>query len=123
MKEEEPLTTCAFVGLAYRVAQMLGLHHDPSRFSSLSEVVCETRRRLWCGIVYIDVSVGVAAGLPPMIDLSTCDVRPVSEMSEELIGVPQKGNNEVSVTSILFSGKIRDICESPFSLLFLTKTR
>lgn len=65
MKAEEPLTTCAFVGLAYRVSQMLGLHHDPSRFSSLSKVVCETRRRLWWVIVHIDVSVGLAAGLPP----------------------------------------------------------
>lgn len=113
MKEEEPLTTCAFVGLAYRVAQMLGLHHDPSRFTSLSKVVQETRRRLWWVIVTVDVSVGVAAGLPPMIDLSTCDVRLVSEMSEEVSDVPEGNfgtNREVSVTGLWFSGKIKDIC-------------
>ncbi|CZR58198.1 uncharacterized protein PAC_08089 [Phialocephala subalpina] len=112
MKEEEPLTTCAFVGLAYRVAQMLGLHHDPSRFSSLSKVVQETRRRLWWIIVIVDVSVGVAAGLPPMIDLGSCDVRGVSEGSEELFDVPQKNlgpDKEISATGILIAGKIRDI--------------
>ncbi|KUJ15253.1 uncharacterized protein LY89DRAFT_719842 [Mollisia scopiformis] len=112
MKEEEPLTTCAFVGLAYRVAQMLGLHHDPSRFSSLSRVVCETRRRVWWVIVHVDVAVGLAAGLPPLIDLSTCDVWPVSELSEELFDIPpgNLGSNlEVSVTSVCFAGRIRDI--------------
>ncbi|KAF8849401.1 hypothetical protein BDZ45DRAFT_810000 [Acephala macrosclerotiorum] len=112
MKEEEPLTTCAFVGLAYRVSQMLGMHHDPSRFSSLSKVVQETRRRLWWIIVTVDVSVGVAAGLPPMIDLSTCDVRQVSDMSEEVFDVPEGNfgrNQEVSVPGFWFSGTIKDI--------------
>lgn len=112
MKEEEPLTTCAFVGLAYRVSQMLGLHHDPSHFSSLSKVVCETRRRLWWTIVKADVGVALAAGLPPMIDLSTCDVKAVSEVSEELFDAPEGSLGKIkedSVAGLLFSGEILDI--------------
>lgn len=58
MKVEEPLTTCAFIGLAYRVAQMLGLHRDPSHFSSLGPIVAEVRRRVWWLLVHIDISVG-----------------------------------------------------------------
>lgn len=58
MRVEEPLTTCAFIGLAYRVAQMLGLHRDPSHFSSLPPIVAEVRRRVWWLLVNIDISVG-----------------------------------------------------------------
>lgn len=86
MRVEEPLTTCAFIGLAYRVAQMLGLHRDPSHFSSLQPTVAEVRRRVWWLLIHIDIAVGIAAGLPPMIDFSSCDVRQPSELKEELIG-------------------------------------
>jgi hypothetical protein len=67
MRVEEPLTTCSFMGVAYRVAQMLGLHRDPSHFSSLKPVVAEVRRRVWWFLIYVDVVIGVAAGLPPMV--------------------------------------------------------
>jgi hypothetical protein len=86
MRMEEPLTTCAFVGVAYRVAQMLGLHRDPSHFSSVQPIVAEVRRRAWWLLIHIDIIVGIAAGLPPMIDFSSSDVRLPSELKEELIG-------------------------------------
>ena len=122
MRVEEPLTTCAFVGLAYRVAQMLGLHRDPSHFSSLQPVVAEVRRRLWWQLVHTDVAVGHAAGLPPMIDISLCDVRQVRELKEELIGTregleyeAQRGkasssaspSTYFSTSSILLRGKFQ----------------
>jgi hypothetical protein len=41
---------------------------------------------VWWFLIHIDIAVGLAAGLPPMIDLSLCDVKQVSELKEELVG-------------------------------------
>ena len=51
-KEEEPLTTSLYVGLALRVAQTMGLHRDPSHFN-IEPAEAETRRRVWWHIVYL----------------------------------------------------------------------
>lgn len=114
MRFEEPLTTCAFIGLSYRVAQMIGLHRDPSNFSSIQPIMAEVRRRVWWFLLHIDVTVALAAGLPPMIDLATSDVRPVSEVKEELIGTP--GALEYEAQLRQYSGHIdRSGSESMFS--------
>ncbi|KAK3678336.1 hypothetical protein LTR78_001633 [Recurvomyces mirabilis] len=86
MREEEPLTCVAFVGLALRVATMLGLHKDPSRFGSMNPIECEVRRRVWWQLVHIDVLVAIASGLPPMVDLKAWDVKDISELKEEHFG-------------------------------------
>ncbi|KAL9072746.1 MAG: hypothetical protein Q9157_004986 [Trypethelium eluteriae] len=86
MRDEEPLSCVAFVGLALRVAQALGLHKDPSHFRSLSLTNRETRRRVWWHIVHIDVLIATASGLPPLVDTASWDVRPLSELKDEYIG-------------------------------------
>lgn len=88
MREEEPLSCIAFVGLSLRVANMLGLHKDPKHFPQFDLVEGEVRRRVWWQLVHIDVCVAVAAGLPPLIDLQSWDVQPLSEVKDELIGTP-----------------------------------
>lgn len=71
MREEEPLSSVAFVGLSLRVANILGLHKDPKHFAQLSEVEGEVRRRVWWQLVHIDVCLAVAVGLPPLIDVQS----------------------------------------------------
>jgi hypothetical protein len=88
MREEEPLTCVAFVGLALRVATMLGLHKDPSHFSNIDPIECEIRRRVWWHLVHIDVLVAIASGLPPIVDLDTWDVQGISELKEDYFGTP-----------------------------------
>ena len=131
MREEEPLTCVAFVGLALRVATMLGLHKDPSHFSGMSPIECEIRRRVWWQLVHIDVLVAIASGLPPMVDLKAWDVQDISELKEEFFGTqvgmeytqavqsarrepdtaadPRDPNNAsmVSTIGILVAGKLR----------------
>ncbi|KAF2167530.1 hypothetical protein M409DRAFT_22337 [Zasmidium cellare ATCC 36951] len=97
MREEEPLVCVAFVGLALRVAHMLGLHKDPSNFPSIEPTEAETRRRVWWHLVHIDVSLAIAAGLPPLVDLDASDVSGISELRDELIGSPEGAKYELGI--------------------------
>lgn len=105
-REEEPLTCVALVGLALRAANMLGLHRDPSHFEDIDEIEAEVRRRVWWHIVRVDVLLAIAAGLPPLIDLHSWDVRAMSELKDEYIGV-----------------KIGEIRVAPFASMVLTSDR
>jgi hypothetical protein len=89
IREEEPLTSCSFVGMAMRVAQSMGLHRDGSLFG-LSEVDCEVRRRVWWHIVYLDVQGAIATGLPPLggSGEDLYDTKMISELKDEFIGGP-----------------------------------
>lgn len=89
IREEEPLTSCSFVGMAMRVAQSMGLHRDGSLFG-LNEVECEIRRRVWWHIVYLDVQGAIATGLPPLggSGEDLYDTKMVSELKDEFIGNP-----------------------------------
>ncbi|KAL4807207.1 fungal-specific transcription factor domain-containing protein [Aspergillus unguis] len=91
MREEEPLATCSFIGVAVRVAQMLGLHKDAMHFSSNTpmQIMAEVRRRVWWHIFALDVLVATAAGLPPLIDHDSFDVALPSGVREELWDKPQ----------------------------------
>ena len=98
MREEEPLTSIAFVGLSLRVANILGLHKDPRHFPQLSRIEGEVRRRIWWQLVHIDVCLAVAAGLPPLIELQSWDVQPISELKDELIGTDEGTQYENDTT-------------------------
>ncbi|TKA67222.1 hypothetical protein B0A55_08777 [Friedmanniomyces simplex] len=130
-REEEPLSCVAFVGVALRVATMLGLHKDPSHFPSVNAIEAEVRRRVWWHLVHIDVLVAAASGLPPMVDLDCWDVRGISELKEEHFGTsagrtyeelvktrkrPHDGiadprgsvhNSLISTIGVLVAGKLR----------------
>ena len=72
-----------------RIAQMLGLNKDPSHFLHISPVTAEIRRRLWWHVLFQDSMIALAAGLPPLIDDSSWDVKPVSEAKDHLIGTSE----------------------------------
>jgi hypothetical protein len=87
MREEEPLATCSFVGVAVRIAQMLGLHKDPLAYSTMiSPLAAEIRRRVWWHVFHVDVIIAMASGLPPLITKGSWNTSIVSELREEHIG-------------------------------------
>ena len=65
---------------------MLGLNKDPSHFPAIPPIIAETRRRVWWHLFFIDISVSIAAGLPPWIENAYWDVRTISEVKDHLIG-------------------------------------
>lgn len=90
----------AFVGLMLRVANVLGLHRDPSHFGSdITPIEAETRRRVWWQVVHVDVLVAMAAGVPPLIELNSWDVKGISELKEEFIGTEVGTRYEMAVKS------------------------
>ena len=97
-REEEPLTSSLFVGLALRVAQMLGLHRDPTLFAFEPWEV-ETRRRLWWNIVSADILIAISSGLPPIVDEQYSDVKMVSEIKDMTLGTPEGIAYEEAVRS------------------------
>ncbi|KAK8210140.1 hypothetical protein M8818_003627 [Zalaria obscura] len=97
MRAEEPLTSVAFTGLALRVAHMLGLHKDPSHFPDITAIEAEERRRSWWHLLHTDMGVAVLAGLLPSIANGSWDVKPISELDDELIGTQEGIEYEVSV--------------------------
>jgi hypothetical protein len=97
-KEEEPLTSSLFVGMALRVAQMLGLHREPTLFNFEPWEV-ESRRRLWWHVVMSDTMISVSSGLPPLITDGFWDVKMVSEVKDTLIETPEGIEYEAAVRS------------------------
>ncbi|CZR63089.1 uncharacterized protein PAC_12986 [Phialocephala subalpina] len=110
LREEQPLACCSFVGLAARVAQMLGIHKDPSCFPDLSPIDVQVRRQLWWNLVAIDAQVALAAGLPPIIDCTNCDVQMFNEIPEDEMSLDAQNlettSRRKSVMGLLVAGKV-----------------
>lgn len=125
-REEQPLTCCSFVGVAFRVAQMLGillhqyssatyhclmsdgylgLHKDPSRFHETSATEIQTRRQLWWNVITIDTQVAFASGLPPLIESGSYDVETVSELTDAFTSNEATDRHRKSILGIFINGK------------------
>ena len=126
----------AFIGLSFRVAQLLGLHKDPTHYK-FDPISAEVRRRIWWHVVHLDVSIAVASGLPPIIDLHCWDVQKPTELKDEYIGTAEgeqydksvatgmrfpdraddpedvNGSSMVSTGGILAGGKLSSTCKLP----------
>ena len=101
MRDEEPLTSLSFVGITVRVAQLLGLHRDPSSFDTpILPIAAEIRRRVWWHVFHVDVIVASAAGLPPLIDRGSFDVHRVSTMSEVNFANPDIRQSPSPITNV-----------------------
>lgn len=107
LREEQPLTCCSFIGVAARVAQMLGLHKEPTTFGHFSPVDVHVRRQVWWSIVSIDAQVAFASGLPPILDCRLYNVQPVSELSAASIrdDFEAHGNANKSILGIFIGGR------------------
>ena len=96
------------VGLAVRLAQMLGLNKDPSHFSTIDSATAENRRRIWWYLFYVDVNVAAAAGLPTLIVDQSWDVHPVSQVESHFQHTREA---PVSISGLYVVGKYRDAGE------------
>ena len=96
------------VGLAVRLAQMLGLNKDPSHFPTIDPATAETRRRIWWYLFYVDVNVAAAAGLPTLVEDQSWDVDPISEAESHL---PYAREAPASISGLYVVGKYRDAGE------------
>lgn len=68
------------VAMLIRVAQLMGLHRDPSNFKDQFDIeLAQSRRLLWWHLVYLDYIISMSQGLPPIVHRSENDVRLPSE--------------------------------------------
>ncbi|RMY82898.1 hypothetical protein D0862_11862 [Hortaea werneckii] len=101
LREEQPLQCCSLVGLGFRVAQMLGLHREPSRLEGVKAVDVQVRRHLWWTIVALDAQVALASGLPPMIESKLYQVNAIDERDEVDVASYQQGGQPPGRKTIL----------------------
>ncbi|KAK9481112.1 hypothetical protein V1514DRAFT_69342 [Lipomyces japonicus] len=60
------------VSVLTRVAQVMGLHRDPSRFKGVTAI--ELRRGIWWQLVFLDALASIVNGLPPVLNCTQADV-------------------------------------------------
>jgi hypothetical protein len=89
IREEESLSSCSFVAVAFRVCQAMGIHKDGKDFG-LDEVQTEERRRVWCHLMHLDVMTSILSGLPLIASSEMfSDTRMIRELRDEYIGKVQ----------------------------------
>lgn len=89
IREEESLSSCSFVAVAFRVCQAMGIHKDGTDFG-LGEIQTEERRRVWCHLMHLDVMTSILSGLPLIASSEMfSDTRMIRELQDEYIGKVQ----------------------------------
>ncbi|KFY34678.1 hypothetical protein V494_06559 [Pseudogymnoascus sp. VKM F-4513 (FW-928)] len=89
IREEESLSSCSFVAVAFRVCQAMGIHKDGTDFG-LDEIQTEERRRVWCHLMHLDVMTSILSGLPLIASSEMfSDTRMIQELRDEYIGKVQ----------------------------------
>jgi hypothetical protein len=89
IREEESLSSCSFVTVAFRVCQAMGLHKDGADFG-LDEVQIEERRRIWYHLMHLDVITSIVSGLPLVASSEMfSNTRMIRELRDEYIGKVQ----------------------------------
>jgi Fungal specific transcription factor domain len=107
IREEEALSPCSFVAMAFRIAQVMGLHRDGTEFS-LGPIEVELRRRLWWYIIHLDVMSSFISGLPLVASLEASTTTMPSEFEDELIGNADNNvreNSSLSTSYVLTVGR------------------
>jgi hypothetical protein len=100
IREEESLSSCSFVAVAFRVCQAMGLHKDGADFG-LDEVQIEERRRIWCHLMHLDVMTSIVSGLPLVASSEMfSNTRMIRELRDEYIGKVQL-TEEIDSCSII----------------------
>ncbi|MCJ1284823.1 hypothetical protein MMC26_004160 [Xylographa opegraphella] len=85
-REEEPLIGSLSFSMALRIAEMMGLHREPSKYD-VTASYAEARRRVWWHLVWMDSLISNATGWPPLVMAeSYWDVCLISELKDTLVG-------------------------------------
>jgi hypothetical protein len=82
IQEDQSLSSCSFVAIAFRASQSLGLHKDGAQFG-LDTVQIEVRRRIWCHVLHLDVVTSLISGLPPIS--SEDSFKPIADLKDGYI--------------------------------------
>jgi hypothetical protein len=125
IREEESLSSCSFVAVAFRVCQAMGLHKDGKDFG-LDEIQVEERRRVWCHLMHLDVLTSIVSGLPLVASNEMfSNTQPIRELKDEYLGQGQEEDAKtgpgVDLNYILAAGRyditsyIRGILLTQFS--------
>ena len=78
--EGSELGVWALAATATRLAMSMGYHRDPAQYPQISCYQGEMRRRVWAGIVQLDIFFSFQLGLPRMIAKGQCDTLPPSNL-------------------------------------------
>lgn len=101
IREEESLSSCSFVAVAFRVCQAMGLHKDGTEFG-LDDVQIEERRRVWCHLMHLDVMTSIVSGLPLVASSEMfSNTHMIRELRDEYIG-------KIDLTADIDNGSIVD---------------
>jgi hypothetical protein len=107
IREEEALSSCSFVAVAFRMAQAMGLHRDGTEFG-MEPMEVELRRRLWWYIIHLDVMSSLISGLPLVASLETSTTAMLSEIKDELledVDNDMRDNSSLSPSYVLTVGR------------------
>ncbi|MCJ1402365.1 hypothetical protein MMC11_005585 [Xylographa trunciseda] len=111
-REEEPLIGSLSFSLALRVAEMMGLHREPSKYD-VTAPYAEARRRVWWHLVWMDSLISNATGWPPLVMAeSYWDVHYISELKDVLVG---KDDGERYLEAVDAGEKQPEKPDSPFN--------
>ncbi|KAM0427182.1 hypothetical protein ACHAPT_007609 [Fusarium lateritium] len=75
--------TWVLMGVVVRVAMRMGLHRDPSHWSTIRPLQAELRRRIWMTLYDMDFFTSTQVGLPRIIKDSQCDTRPPAHLLDD----------------------------------------
>lgn len=78
--QDSDLGVWALAGTVTRLAMSMGYHRDPAKYPQISCFHGEMRRRIWAGIVQLDIFFSFQLGLPRMIAMDQCDTLPPSNL-------------------------------------------
>lgn len=92
--DDEPVESLAFVSIALRIAQRMGLHRDGSTYG-LDAVTSELRRRVWWHIVWLDVQASAMNGMQTCCGAADpgAESQMVSELCDEALSRPSVENS------------------------------
>lgn len=71
--QDADLSVWTMAGTITRLAMSMGYHRDPAQYPQISCFHGEMRRRVWAGIVQLDIFFSFQMGLPRMIVMDQCD--------------------------------------------------
>lgn len=74
--QDSELAVWTLAGTITRLAMSMGYHRDPAQYPLISCFQGEMRRRVWAGIIQLDIFFSFQMGLPRMIATNQCDTLP-----------------------------------------------
>ncbi|KEF62502.1 uncharacterized protein A1O9_00475 [Exophiala aquamarina CBS 119918] len=88
--QDSELGVWALAGTVTRLAMSMGYHRDPAQYPQISCFHGEMRRRVWAGIVQLDIFFSFQLGLPRMIAMDQCDTLPPRNLLDSDFSIDTK---------------------------------